>query len=361
MYPFFLIFPKLRKKLVLLCLRYTQLEFWPSLLFYLPLVPYLIILSLRYRGIRYLTAVNPGILASGIAGESKSEILNLIPKHFMAKSLLVPKETLSMDTIIQKWMDKNSLRFPIIAKPDKGERGLLLHKIHSKKELKQLFLKYPIDWLLQEYVKGPFEVGIFYFRLPHQSRGNLFSITDKVFPTLTGDGLSTIETLLEEHPRYRFQVDTHKKHNFFQLEQILPKEKTIRIGSIGNHIQGCMFQDGESYRSKALETHIIKIGDNTKGFYLGRFDIRFSNRKDFQNGKDFKIIELNGVTSESTNLYDPKFSILQSYSILFRQWKLIYEIGFANFQNGIPLFPYFELFRLIKNHGEYRKNLSSNQ
>lgn len=354
-----LIFPSQRKKLVLLCLRYTQLEFWPSLLFYFPLVPYLIILSLRYRGIRYLTAVNPGILASGIASESKSEILNLIPKRFVSKSLLVKKENSAKLTIIQNWMNTNSIRFPIIAKPDKGERGFLLHKIQSKKELKQLFQKYPIDWLLQEYVKGPFEVGIFYYRLPHQSKGNIFSITDKVFPTLTGDGLSTIETLLEEHPRYRFQLETHKKHNYSQLQKILPQGKTITIGSIGNHIQGCMFQDGETYRSKALENQIIKIGDNTKGFYFGRFDIRFSNPKDFQNGKHFKIIELNGVTSESTNLYDPKFSILQSYSILFRQWKIIYQIGFANFQNGIPLFPYLELFRLIKDHSEYRKNLSS--
>lgn len=353
-----LIFPEKRKNVHLLFLKYSKLEFWPSFLFYLPLIPYLIYLSLRYRGIRFLTTVNPGIYVSGIAGESKSDILNLIPKPFVAKYLLLKDHEDEKEKKIQNWMKKNQIRFPIIAKPDVGERGFLVQKIHNQKEFSKLFQTYPIDWLLQEYVKGPFEVGVFYFRHPNAEKGNLFSITDKVFPKLTGDGNSTIETLIRNHPRYRFQFETHKKHNQFHLQKVVPKGKTIPIGSIGNHIQGCLFQDGESYRTRILEEQIIKIGDSTKGFYFGRFDIRFSNQTDFQKGKNFKIIELNGVTSESTNLYDPKFSILQSYSILFKQWKLIYEIGSVNFRNGNKLTSYHKLFQILKEHKNYRKNLS---
>ncbi|TGM03869.1 DedA family protein [Leptospira jelokensis] len=353
-----LIFPEKRKKLGLFLLKYSKLEFWPSVLFYLPLVPYLIYLSLRHRGIRYLTTTNPGIFASGIAGESKSEILALIPKPFVAKYLLLKKQEGSKDKKVQIWMKQNQLRFPIIAKPDIGERGLLVHKILNQNELSNLFQSYPMDWLLQEYVKGPFEVGVFYFRRPQEKSGQLFSITEKVFPKLTGDGIATIETLLRNHPRYRFQFETHKRHNHFQLQRIIPNGETVSIGSIGNHIQGCLFQDGEFYRTKNLERKIVKIGDATKGFYFGRFDIRFSNQKDFLNGNNFKIIELNGVTSESTNLYDPKFSILQSYSILYKQWKLIYEIGVANFRNGQNLTPYRTLFQLLSDHKKYRRTFT---
>lgn len=353
-----ILIPEKRSKLFLQCQKFTKLEFWPSYLFYLPLVPYLFYLILKYRGIRYLTTTNPGIIASGIAGESKSEILNLIPNEYVAKSLLLKEGDQKKIQAVTKWMKQKKLDFPIIAKPDKGERGFLVKKIQSISELEQLFQTYTIDWLLQEWMRGPYEVGIFYYRNPDEPHGNIFSITDKVFPKITGDGISTLETLIQNHPRYRFQWESHKKHNQRFLQNIIPKGKSIFIGTIGNHIQGCMFQDGEHLRTSKLEKQLIRIGDKTKGFFFGRFDIRYSQKKDLLEGKGFKIIELNGVTSESTNLYDPKFSIRQSYSILFRQWKLIFEIGYKNHSLGIPFTPYQKIFQLIGDHNDYRKKFS---
>ncbi|TGK97281.1 DedA family protein [Leptospira levettii] len=353
-----ILIPEKRKNVSLQWNKLTELEFWPSSLFYFPLIPYLIYLAVRYRGIRYLTATNPGIIASGIAGESKYDILNLIPNKYIAKSYLVSSAIQDPESLIKQWFTKNKIKFPIIAKPDKGERGFLVQKIHSMIELTNVLHTYPIDWLLQEWIEGPFEVGIFYCRYPNESQGVIFSVTDKVFPEIIGDGISTLESLIETHPRFRFQMETHKKHNLGKLHHIIPLGEKRRIGSIGNHIQGCMFQDGSYLLSKKLETELIKIGDRTKGFYFGRFDIRFQDVKTFQEGKGFKIIELNGVTSESTNLYDPKFSILQSYSILWKQWRFIFEIGYQNYQKGIHLYPYGKLIQLIRNHNQYRKKFS---
>jgi hypothetical protein len=48
------------------------------------------------------------------------------------------------------------------------------------------------------------------------------------------------------------------------------------------------------------------------GFYFGRFDIRTPSLDDFQAGQNFKIVELNGVTSEATSIYDPCNSLLQA-------------------------------------------------
>ena len=36
---------------------------------------------------------------------------------------------------------------------------------------------------------------------------------------------------------------------------------------------------------------------------------------------------MNGSTSEATNLYDPSFSVVRSYRILFAQWRILYELG----------------------------------
>lgn len=346
------------KNFLISSFKFPPLEFWPASLFYLPLIPYLLYLALRFRGLRYITAVNPGILASGIAGESKSEILNLIPNETVAKFQSISPKEIDPEMKIRHWIEKENLTFPIIAKPDKGERGFLVKKIHSIEECRTLLQTYPLDWIFQEYVEGPFEVGVFYYRHPGENQGKIFSITDKIFPEITGDGVSDLKTLIANHPRFKFQKETHFKHNKQGLDKILAVGETISIGSIGNHIQGCMFQDGSHWKTKEMESKLISIADSIPGFYFGRFDIRFSDSLKFQSGLGFKIIELNGATSESTNLYDPKFSIRESYSILFRQWRLLFQIGSANYQAGTPLFPFTGLYRLVKNHSKYRETFS---
>ena len=71
-----------------------------------------------------------------------------------------------------------------------------------------------------------------------------------------------------------------------------------------------------------------------------------SSFEDLMRGENFKIIELNGVTSESTNIYDPKYSLLDAYRILFRQWRLAYEIGVENLALGAKATGKAELIRL---------------
>ena len=118
-----------------------------------------------------------------------------------------------------------------------------------------------------------------------------------------------------------------------------------------------MFKDGTDLFSEKLEKKIDEISGSFEGFYFGRFDVRFNNIERLKQGKDFSIIELNGAMSESTNLYDPKFSIFQSYSILFKQWSILFRIGYENYQRGYPLTSWKDLFLLLKNHFAYKKEL----
>ncbi len=66
----------------------------------------------------------------------------------------------------------------------------------------------------------------------------------------------------------------------------------------------------------------------------GRFDVRYSDPGEFKAGRDLAIVELNGVTSESTNIYDPSRSLLSAYRTLYCQWELLYGIGAANRARG---------------------------
>ena len=46
------------------------------------------------------------------------------------------------------------------------------------------------------------------------------------------------------------------------------------------------------------------------------------------------IIEVNGVTSEATHIYDPSNSLLSAYRVLFAQWRYAFEIGVNNIRHG---------------------------
>src|SRR5206468_1453944 len=83
-----------------------------------------------------------------------------------------------------------------------------------------------------------------------------------------------------------------------------------------------------------LERAVDEIARQFPGFFVGRFDVRYRDVRAFQAGRDLAVVELNGATSESTNLYDPSWSLLAAYRTLFRQWSLLYRIGDANRQRG---------------------------
>lgn len=40
------------------------------------------------------------------------------------------------------------------------------------------------------------------------------------------------------------------------------------------------------------------------------------------------------MTSESTNIYDPSWSLLQAYAVLYRQWAVLFRIGAENRRRG---------------------------
>jgi hypothetical protein len=98
-----------------------------------------------------------------------------------------------------------------------------------------------------------------------------------------------------------------------------------------------VFLDGGWVKTEALEAAIDSISKSYDGFYFGRYDIRTPCVQDFQQGRNFKVIELNGVTSEATHIYDPKNSLWEAYRVMFAQWDIAFEIGAQNrLRSGNP-------------------------
>ncbi len=329
--------------------RLRRYEFWPAWIFYAPLIPYILYQSLRSGGFGTIAAANPAIPGGGIVGESKFQILSLLPPLHSLRTDLIPGDG-DRSSRLDDVLASRRNRFPVIMKPDASQRGASVRVLHSRQQMQAYLEQTPGDVLVQDYHPGPAEVGIFYVRDPDWHRGQIFSITGKRFPAVRGDGVHTLKQLIESHDRYRFQKNVFFRRFKDQLHIVPEEGKTVSLGKVGNHCQGTSFYDRSDLITEELTRAIDEMAQAMNGFYFGRFDIRFESEEALKQGRDFYVVEANGVTSESTNLYDPSFSLLQAYSILFLQWKTLFVIARKNRRRGIPG---SNLFRIARETVEY--------
>lgn len=342
----FLLTPLGRAKLAARLARVWRWEFWPAWLFYLPLVPWIAWLAWRHRGLTTPTAVNPAIPHGGVVGESKYEILRRLPPEFVLPTeRLDPAPAAERTARLERVLRERGWSLPLILKPDASQRGAGLKLLRDLADAPAYFAAHPDAVLAQVYHPGPFEAGIFYFRRPGEARGRIFSITDKRFPLLRGDGRRTIEQLVWAHPRYRMQAATFLARLDGQAARVLADGETVRLAVAGNHCQGTLFCDGAHLVTPALEETVDRTARAFEGFFFGRFDVRYSDVDAFQAGRDLAIVELNGMTSESTNIYDPSWPLWRAYRTLYRQWAILFEIGAHNRAAGHPVTPLRTIWR----------------
>lgn len=334
-----------RGKLKASIARIWRWEFWPIWWMYLPLVPWIAWLSIRYRGFGTITAANPGMPDGGFVNESKIDILSHLPAEW-----IIPSAVVLSAVDARRVMQDRGWDYPLILKPNMGQRGFGVKKINCDTDLDAYFEQAQSPVLVQTYHPGPLEAGIYYVRKPDEKTGRIFSITDKRFPVLEGDGKHTVEQLIYRHPRYRMQAGTYLKRLGDERDLVLDRGEQRKLVTAGNHCQGTMFLDGSHLVSPELTDTVDRIAKAYPGFFIGRFDVRYADAEAFKAGRGFQIVELNGVTSESTNIYDPKLSLFNAYRTLYRQWSLLFEIGSINRRNGAPATPLRKLLSEARRH-----------
>lgn len=336
-------------------IRLMSWEYWPMHLVYTPIYIYWIFLSLWSRKPMFFAAANPGLDMGGFIGESKKEILDMIPLEWVPRTLMVTPGT-SVDAVLDR-MRAVAIDFPVIGKPDVGERGFLVEKIKNKDTLDAYLKACPVDVLIQEFVDFPVEVGVLYHRMPGESKGKITSVTLKEFLSVTGDGHSTIEQLIMAYPRALLQLPVLKEKEPELLKEIPAQGKKIELVPIGNHSRGTTFLNGNQHIDGQLIQTFDHISGQIEGVYFGRYDIRCKSITDLKAGKGFKILEINGIKSEPTHIYEPGFSILKAYQILFRQWTTIYRISMENIRYGTPVPTLKEGIQRLRNSLQNKKAL----
>ena len=313
--------------------KLTHLEYWPMHIVYIPIYFLWTYYAFRARTIFFFNASNPAIKNGGFLMESKKQIYNLIPSQYYPKTELINEGT-PFTEVLEK-VNQLGLQFPIIAKPDIGLRGSAVKKIENDNELKTYSEKANFNYLVQDLIPFSNEIGVFYVRYPHQKSGMITGIVGKEFLIVTGDGKSTIETLIKKDPRHEMQLETLKKEYGNALQAVLSKAVTKNLVPYGNHIRGAKFLDCSDWISPKLTEVINEMCIQIPQFYFGRLDLMYNTLAELEQGKNFSIVELNGAASEPTHIYDPKHSLFFAWKELVRHIRYMYEISAANHQKGV--------------------------
>lgn len=328
-------------------------EYWPSWAVYPPVAAYCVYLAVRFRGAFLFTCCNPGIAASGITGESKAEILTQL-KDASARFILLPRSLKASERTARVREAAFSWGWPLVIKPDQGERGLGVRIVRNDSELERALeadsqsrQKRTTDLIVQEFISG-LEFGVFYVRRPSEDTGRIISITRKILPEVKGDGKKTLEELILADPRAVALAPGYFRANQHRLDYVpLPQER-VRLVEIGTHSRGAVFLNGMHLYTPELLSAVDCISKQFRGFFLGRYDIKCPDEESFKAGRNLRVLELNGATSEPTHIYDPSVSVLAAYRSLFAQWRLEYEIGSENRSRGARPLRALELIRLLR-------------
>lgn len=335
-------------RLPLWVVKIFNYEYWSWWIFYLPMAPYWLYQAIRTRSLTFFTVTNPGIEAGGFYGEKKMEILKNIQPDLLPKTIFINKDTEFEN--VDNLLIINNLQFPIIAKPNIGERGNNVAKLIDLEALKKYHRNTKEDYIIQEFIPFEIELGVLFSRLPDEKKGKVSSITIKEFLTVTGDGKSSIEELILNNTRARFQYKVLKERLGEGIKEVLKNGEKRLLEPIGNHCRGTKFVNANHLINSQLDEIFTNASKNFEGFFYGRFDMKVKSIEDLYAGKNIRIMELNGVSSDPGHIYDPDYHLWQAYRDLKWHWKRVADISIQNQRRGFKPLPFSEVWKIVKEH-----------
>ena len=329
-------------------LKWRHWEYWPAWLTNIPVVFFWLWFGLRARSLLFFTAVNPAIETGGVLGESKYNILKRIPEEFRPKMIFIPAGASAAE--IRTLFGESQMTYPLIAKPDIGERGFLVTKIHDENELLNFLSSQQRDFILQAFVDYPNEASVLYHRFPDSRRGKITSLCLKKFLTIRGDGESCVADLMKRDLRASLQLPRFRKEKPGLLSRVPAAGEELLLEGVGNHCKGTTFLNGNRYINERLERVFDEVAMGMEGILYGRFDLRYRDMERLERGEDFAILEFNGIAGEPAHVYDPDMSVRSVYADIYRHWKIIYRLYLAQKARGVRPASWRETLRHIRRY-----------
>ena len=318
-------------------------EYWHPRVFEFPFYLYLLVQCLARRvSLRGLARANYALDHGEIGIGSKYQTQFRFPQQRFLPTILLEEGHDGAELRAQALQFAGAQGYPLIMKPNIGMVGKGIVKIHSEAELVQRLSEATTSQLLQKYCDLPEEFGVFYIR--RGERSEITGINRKHFPCVTGDGSSSIRELALKHDRYSEHWASFLRYQ--DLDSIPEKGRELRLSFIGSHTMGCKFTDDSDLRTPELDRAVFEICDAEPGFNYGRLDVRAESAEALAAGS-FRVIEINGVSSLPTHMFDPAKSLGQSYAIFFEHGKYLTEIAREHRGQSMQLLPAFALLKKV--------------
>ena len=319
-------------------------EFWNPRLFEIPFYFYLGVQCLINRvGIKGLAKANYGLDHGEIGLGSKFDSQLAFDQRFFLPSILI-EESLTVEQkkqVIRDFVKEHE--YPVILKSNVGSVGKGIVKVSNDDDINKHTPRLLGGYILQKFTSYPYECGVFYVR--QQGKGKITGINKKHFPTVTGNGRDSLLVLAKKHHRY-----TKHWNSFLQdidTSEILDEGVEKRLSFIGSHTLGCKFTDDGHLHTPELEKAIFDLFETQPGFNFGRVDVKAADEAAFTRG-EFVVIEVNGVASLPTHMFDPKYSAWQAYKIFFEHAKYLAQIAREQRKQPMALLSYWQVIQKVK-------------
>ena len=339
--------------------RITHWEYWPPAIVYpLAIGPLLFRRLLGKRTLDFLSC-NPAMPLSGFAMESKGDILSSFTPPHPSRIRIATYQRFTKENAKDTITDfAKQHGWPLVLKPDIGERGKGVAIVHTSEEAHQWLEQIGEDQaLIQEYISG-LEVGIQWSRLPDQSSGSITSIARKLPQSLTGNGEDTIERLLLKDVRARAMGKHFLKQFAPRLNEVPADGEKISLTELGTHCLGAVFEDARDWVNPELSQTMDEVGLSYEGFYFGRYDIRVPDEESLRRGEGLVILELNGVTGEPAHIYQPNYPLWSGLKDLRKHYQLASQIGNQLREDGAHHATWKELWTTIREHKKVQQRSS---
>lgn len=305
----------------------------PERLFYaLPALMWLA-LAMRHRSLTLPSAANPSLDAGGLWGESKSQGLTLFGPT--GRRFLPPFATITCvpgtDPVKSACaaMIDHDMSFPVVAKPDRGYQGWGVRLLNAPADLSDYLSRQPDDAqvMLQALIDMPGEAGIFYIRRPGQPRGRIVSMAFVHPPHVIGDGHSTVAKLVARDPILQANRAIYRACNSEAWDQVLAPDAFHVLTNARSARLGAVYRDALDQVTPELEAVIDRISSEIPNFHFGRFDIRFRSIAELQQGRGFRIVELNGAGAEMLHIWAGEGTLRCAWATLWRQYRCLFAIA----------------------------------
>jgi hypothetical protein len=308
-------------------------EFWPWWLMVGPVLPTWIWNGIKLRSATYFTTVNPSIEDGGLIDESKIDLNDLMPDEYLPQTISF-RRPFTKSKIVEAFRN-SKIDYPCIAKPDKGGRGKKVALLNNLNMLESYIDDIDEDFMIQEYCDYPLELGVFYYGIPDTDEYAVTSIVAKEFLQVIGDGVHTIEQLLQQDFRSSKQIERLSINDAQLLQLVLQDGEQRLLEPIGNHCRGTLFRNHSHRINQQLSEVFHAISKQIPDFYFGRFDLKVSSWEDLMIGKNIKIIELNGIAADVAHIYDPSMKYWQAIKDQIFHAKIAGKIAAVQIKKGV--------------------------